>query len=132
MANDFVEQLTNRIKSLTSLPVRVGYLSDEPMIAIYSLPGGSITGGFMNGDIESNLNYEIAIQHQDNEIAIAQMWKINEYLSDFHTVIDSGNGSYDFEELKVDKPYLDERDEQGMFTHKLSLTATIIDKKENN
>ena len=115
MANDFVEQLKNKIKALTSLPVRVGYLNNEPMIAIYSLPGGSITGGFMNGDIESNLNYEIAIQHQDNEIAI-----------------ESGNGSYDFEELKVDKPYLDERDEQGMFTHKLSLTATIIDKKENN
>ena len=130
--NDFSEVLLEHIKSVQAkIPSKHGYLDEKEGLAIYPLPGGNVVDEDMAGTQIVDLPFEIAIKSRDQELNNNTLWQINAALSKMDLELPSKNGSYEFLGLKVDKPYLNDLDEQGFYIYLLDVTASLeIERKE--
>lgn len=130
--NDFSEVLLEHIKSVQSqIHSKHGYLDEHEGLAIYPLPGGNVVDEDMAGTQIVDLPFEIAIKSRDQELNNNTLWQINAALSKMDLELPSKNGSYEFLGLKVDKPYLNDLDEQGFYIYLLDVTASLeIERKE--
>lgn len=130
--NDFSEVLLDHIKTVQSqIPSKHGYLDEHEGLAIYPLPGGNVVDEDMAGTQIVDLPFEIAIKSRDQELNNNTLWQINAALSKMDLELPSKNGSYEFLGLKVDKPYLNDLDEQGFYIYLLDITASLeIERKE--
>lgn len=126
MNNDFIESLANFLNAL-SLPLkaRLDYLSEHEDLVIYSLPGGQVISEDMAGTQTVRLPFEIVVKSKDQQKANTILWVINYALSAMTVQIDSLNGSYEFLNLDVSKPFINDKDEQGFYIYMLDITATI-------
>ncbi|MFM0587692.1 minor capsid protein [Streptococcus suis] len=124
--NDFAESLLALVNSL-GLPIkgRLDYLSENEDLVIYALPGGQVIAEDMAGTQTVELPFEIAIKMTSQDKANAILWQINTALSQFDLDIPSQNGSYQFLNLVVAPPSLNELDEQGFYVYLLDLTACL-------
>lgn len=124
--NDFAESLLALVNSL-GLPIkgRLDYLSENEDLVIYALPGGQVIAEDMAGTQTVELPFEIAIKMTSQDKANAILWQINTALSQFDLDIPSQNGSYQFLNLVVVPPSLNELDEQGFYIYLLDLTACL-------
>ncbi|MGO0053666.1 minor capsid protein [Streptococcus suis] len=124
--NDFAESLLALVNSL-ELPIRgrLDYLSENEDLVIYALPGGQVIAEDMAGTQTVELPFEIAIKMTSQDKANAILWQINTALSQFDLDIPSQNGSYQFLNLVVAPPSLNELDEQGFYVYLLDLTACL-------
>ena len=124
--NDFSTVLLNHIKKLNlAIPARLDYLGEHEDLVIYPLPGGKVEAEDMAGTQTVSLPFEIAIKSRDQELNNNTLWQINAALSKMDLELPSKNGSYEFLGLKVDKPYLNDLDEQGFYIYLLDLTASL-------
>ena len=130
--NDFSEVLLEHIKSVQSqIPSKHGYLDEHEGLVIYPLPGGNVVDEDMAGTQIVDLPFEIAIKSKDQKLIDNTLWQINAALSKMDLELPSKNGSYEFLGLKVDKPYLNDLDEQGFYIYLLDVTASLeIERKE--
>lgn len=133
MNNDFISRLADKINSIDPLPFRAskGYLNANEGISVYPLPGGRVVLEDMAGNKDVELPFEIAVKSKRQEIANDTLWLINDELSDFNINIPSQNDSYEFSSLAVDKPFLQDMDEQGFFVYMLDVKSSIRIKKGN-
>ena len=126
MNNDFIEALAEFLNALgLPLQARLDYLSEHEDLVIYSLPGGQVVGEDMAGTQTVRLPFEIVVKSKDQQKANAILWAINYALSAMNVQIDSLNGSYEFLNLDVSKPFINDKDEQGFYIYVLDITATI-------
>ena len=130
--NDFSEVLLDYIKSVQfQIPSKHGYLDEHEGLVIYPLPGGNVVDEDMAGTQIVNLPFEIAIKSKDQKLIDNTLWQINTALSKMDLELPSKNGSYEFLGLKIDKPYLNDLDEQGFYIYLLDVTANLeIERKE--
>lgn len=129
---DFVSNLTDHINEDLTLPMplKMGYLSDGESFVVYPTPGSRITREFYDGTKERDLNYDLAMQSQDQETLQAALWVVQNDLENL-AELPSKNGSYTFDKIIVgDKPFINQIDEQGWFVFMLSITAKIETYKE--
>lgn len=133
MNNDFISRLADKINSIDQLPFEAskGYLNANEGISVYPLPGGRVVLEDMAGNKDVELPFEIAVKSKRQEIANDTLWLINDILSDFNINVPSQNNSYEFSNLEVDKPFLQDMDEQGFFVYMLDVKASIRIKKGN-
>ena len=124
--NDFSEVLLEHIKSVQSkIPSALGYLDEKEGLVIYPLPGGKVEDEDMAGVQTVSLPFEIAIKSRDQVLNNTILWQINAALSKMDLDLPSKNESYNFLGLAVDKPYLNDLDEQGFYIYMLDVTAKL-------
>mgnify|MGYP000903007215 FL=1 len=130
--NDFSEVLLEHIKGVqTQIPSKNGYLDEHEGLVIYPLPGGNVVEEDMAGTQIVDLPFEIAIKSKDQKLIDNTLWQINTALSKIGLELPSKNNSYNYLGLEVNKPYLNELDEQGFYTYLLDVTANLeIERKE--
>jgi len=128
MTNDFLESLVEVINSIPNLPMtaRCDYLTASENLAVYSLPGGQVVEGYMDGKRLIALNFEIAIKSTDQQVCNSVLWQIDSVLNSLDVKVPSLNGSYEFDALSVQKPFLNDRNEQGYYIYLYDVTANII------
>jgi len=124
--NDFADVLLEHIKGIQDkIPSKLGYLAEKEGLVLYPLPGGEVVDEDMAGTQTVSLPFEIAIKSRDQELNNNTLWQINAALSKMDLELPSKNGSYEFLGLKVDKPYLNDLDEQGLYIYLLDVTASL-------
>lgn len=126
--NNFLENLAAYVEVHTDdLPqsVKLNYLTDSAGISLYLEPGGQVVTEFMDGMRDISLTFTFAVQDDDIERAGQTIWQINNALSDFDIVIPSTDESYQFNQIKLEKPYLSDQDEHGFVVYILSGTAYL-------
>ena len=124
--NDFLEQLNSFINTLNlPIPCRMDYLDEDESLVCYPLAGGKVNTLYMDEAKDVTLPFEIAIKSRDQELNDNILWQINAALSKMDLELPSKNGSYEFLGLKVDKPYLNDLDEQGFYIYLLDVTASL-------
>lgn len=124
--NDFSEVLLDHIKRVqTKIPSKHGYLDEKEGLVVFPLAGGEVVDEDMAGIQTVSLPFEIAIKSRDQELNNNTLWQINAALSKMDLELPSKNGSYEFLGLKVDKPYLNDLDEQGFYIYLLDVTASL-------
>ncbi|WP_149556558.1 minor capsid protein [Streptococcus cristatus] len=129
--NDFSEVLLEHVKSIQSkIPSALGYLDEKEGLVIYPLPGGKVEGEDMAGTQTVSLPFEIAIKSRDQALNNTILWQINAALSKMDLDLPSKNKSYNFLGLAVDKPYLNDLDEQGFYIYLLDVTASLEIERE--
>jgi len=129
--NDFSEVLLEHIKSIQSkIPSALGYLDEKEGLVIYPLPGGKVEDEDMAGIQTISLPFEIAIKSRDQALNNTILWQINAALSKMDLDLPSKNKSYNFLGLAVDKPYLNDLDEQGFYIYLLDVTASLEIERE--
>ena len=129
--NDFSEVLLEHIKSVQSkIPSALGYLDEKEGLVIYPLPGGKVEDEDMAGVQTVSLPFEIAIKSRDQVLNNTILWQINAALSKMDLNLPSKNKSYNFLGLAVDKPYLNDLDEQGFYIYLLDVTASLEIERE--
>ena len=129
--NDFSEVLLEHIKSVQSkIPSALGYLDEKEGLVIYPLPGGKVEDEDMAGVHTVSLPFEIAIKSRDQVLNNTILWQINAALSKMDLDLPSKNESYNFLGLAVDKPYLNDLDEQGFYIYLLDVTASLEIERE--
>ena len=79
----------------------------------------------MAGTQTVRLPFEIVVKSKDQQKANTILWAINYALSAMTVQIDSLNGSYEFLNLDVSKPFINDKDDQGFYIYMLDITATI-------
>lgn len=133
MNNDFISRLADVINDIEKMPFRAikGFLDANEGISVYPLPGGQVVSEDMSGARDVELPYEIAIKTKQQETANDTLWRVNDVLSSFDLKVESANSSYEFNDLTVDKPYLQDMDDKGFFIYLLDVKASIRIKKEN-
>ncbi|WP_438310801.1 phage tail terminator protein [Sporosarcina sp. FA9] len=125
---DFMEMLCDRINTMTPrllVDCKLGYLGATESLVIYPLPGSKIVQEFMDGTTDQKLNYEIAMQSQSQNKINSTLWLIQNELEKLK-VLDSQDGSFKFDELIImNKPFINQIDEQGWFVFLLDVQANI-------
>ena len=115
----------NNIKDLT-LKARLDYFEDDKDdLVINALSGGIIDKEYMDGTREVSLPFEIAVKSKTNGVANDIIWLLNGDLSDFDLDLPSTDNSYTFLSLKVDKPGINGKDEQGYFVYSMQVIAKL-------
>lgn len=115
----------NNIKDIP-LKARLDYFEDDKDdLVINALSGGTIDKEYMDGTREVSLPFEIAIKCKENRKAIDTLWFINGDLSSLDIDLPSTDNSYTFLSLKVDKPGINGKDEQGYFVYSMQVTAKL-------
>lgn len=115
----------NNIKDIP-LKARLDYFEDDKDdLVINALSGGIIDKEYMDGTREVSLPFEIAIKCKENRKAIDTLWFINGDLSSLDIDLPSTDNSYTFLSLKVDKPGINGKDEQGYFVYSMQVTAKL-------
>lgn len=125
--DSFVDQV-NQIESLP-LPLKKGYLGVGESFVIYGIPGSRISEVYMDGSYQESLNFEIAMQSQNPEKLNDTLWSIQSKIEQYEDV-PSKTRTYDFEEITmVNKPFINQMNEQGWFIFVLDFTAVITIEK---
>lgn len=115
----------NNIKDIP-LKARLDYFEDDKDdLVINVLSGGVIDKEYMDGTREVSLPFEIAIKCKENKKAIDTLWIINADLSALDIDLPSTDNSYTFLSLRVDKPGINGKDEQGYFVYSMQVTAKL-------
>ncbi|HEM4137344.1 TPA: minor capsid protein [Streptococcus suis] len=115
----------NNIKDIP-LKARLDYFEDDKDdLVINALSGGVIDKEYMDGTREVSLPFEIAIKCKENKKAIDTLWIINADLSALDIDLPSTDNSYTFLSLRVDKPGINGKDEQGYFVYSMQVTAKL-------
>jgi hypothetical protein len=129
--NDFSEVLRDFINTLNlPLTCTLDYLSEKEGLVLYPLPGGKVEDEDMAGTQTVSLPFEIAIKSRDQALNNTILWQINAALSKMDLDLPSKNKSYNFLGLAVDKPYLNDLDEQGFYIYLLDVTASLEIERE--
>ena len=129
--NDFSEVLRDFINTLNlPLTCTLDYLSEKEGLVLYPLPGGKVEDEDMAGTQTVSLPFEIAIKSRDQALNNTILWQINAALSKIDLDLPSKNKSYNFLGLAVDKPYLNDLDEQGFYIYLLDVTASLEIERE--
>lgn len=129
--NDFSEVLRDFINTLNlPLTCTLDYLSEKEGLVLYPLPGGKVEDEDMAGTQTVSLPFEIAIKSRDQALNNTILWQINAALSKMDLDLPSKNKSYNFLNLAVDKPYLNDLDEQGFYIYLLDVTASLEIERE--
>lgn len=124
--NDFLEQLNSVINTLNlPIPCRMGYLDEDESLVCYPLAGGKVNTLYMDEAKDVTLPFEIAIKTKSHSKANTCIWAINEALSEFSLELPSKNGSYEFDNLTVTMPFLNDRDDQGYYIYLQDIQANI-------
>lgn len=125
-SNDFSVMLVRFINNLgLDLEARLDYFNEENDLVVNPTAGGKVDMLYMDGTKEISLPFEIAIKSKRNELANNLLWKIHDALSEWDLNIESGNNSYKFLKLQVDKPQVNGRDSQGFFVYTLAIVAKL-------
>jgi len=128
--SNFVDHINNDLTM--PMPLKMGYLSDGESFVIYPIPGSRVANEFYDGTKERELNYDIAMQSKDQQALQAALWIVQDDLETLKE-LPSQNDSYDFNEIViVDKPFINQIDEQGWFVFMLSITIKIITHKRES
>ncbi len=115
----------NNIKDIP-LKARLDYFEDDKDdLVINALSGGIIDKEYMDGTREVSLPFEIAVKSKTNVVANDIIWLLNGDLSDFDLDLPSTDNSYTFLSLKVDKPGINGKDEQGYFIYSMQVIAKL-------
>lgn len=115
----------NNIKDIP-LKARIDYFEDDKDdLVINALSGGTIDKEYMDGTREVSLPFEIAVKSKTNVVANDIIWLLNGDLSDFDIDLPSTDNSYTFLSLKVDKPGINGKDEQGYFIYSMQVIAKL-------
>lgn len=115
----------NNIKDIP-LKARIDYFEDDKDdLVINALSGGTIDKEYMDGTREVSLPFEIAVKSKTNVVANDIIWLLNGDLSDFDLDLPSTDNSYTFLSLKVDKPGINGKDEQGYFIYSMQVIAKL-------
>ncbi|GGE26286.1 minor capsid protein [Streptococcus himalayensis] len=125
---NFQEVLLAHINNIKDIPLkaRLDYFEDnQDDLVINALSGGIIEKEYMDGTREVSLPFEIAVKSKTNAVAIDTIWLINGDLSSFDIELPSSDNSYTFLSLKVDKPGINGKDEQGYFVYSMQVIATL-------
>ncbi|HFU3713958.1 TPA: minor capsid protein [Streptococcus suis] len=125
---NFQNVLLAHINNIKDLPLkaRIDYFEDDKDdLVINALSGGIIDKEYMDGTREVSLPFEIAVKSKTNVVANDIIWLLNGDLSDFDLDLPSTDNSYTFLSLKVDKPGINGKDEQGYFVYSMQVTAKL-------
>lgn len=125
---NFQNVLLAHINNIKDLPLkaRIDYFEDDKDdLVINTLSGGTIDKEYMDGTREVSLPFEIAVKSKTNVVANDIIWLLNGDLSDFDLDLPSTDNSYTFLSLKVDKPGINGKDEQGYFVYSMQVTAKL-------
>lgn len=132
-AKNFQLVLLNFIKTLNLKGVqpRIDYFeSDIDDIVLNALSGGTVNQEYMDGTRDISLPFEIAIKSKINQKANTIAWLISDELSSLDIDLSSTDNSYIFLNLKVDKPAINGKDEQGYYIYTVQLIAKLRILKE--
>lgn len=125
---NFQNVLLAHINNIKDLPLkaRLDYFEDDKDdLVINALSGGIIDKEYMDGTREVSLPFEIAVKSKTNGVANDIIWLVNGDLSDFDLDLPSTDNSYTFLSLKVDKPGINGKDEQGYFIYSMQVIAKL-------
>lgn len=125
---NFQQVLLDHINNIPLIPLqaRLDYFKDdEDDLVINALSGGIVDKEYMDGTREVSLPFEIAIKCKNNRKASDTIWSINGDLSSLDIDLHSTDNSYTFLSLKVDKPGINGKDEQGYFVYSMQVTAKL-------
>lgn len=125
---NFQQVLLDHINNIEHIPLkaRLDYFEDDKDdLVINALSGGVVDKEYMDGTREVSLPFEIAVKSKSNAVAIDTIWLINGDLSSFDIDLPSTDNSYTFLSLKVDKPGINGKDEQGYFVYSMHVTAKL-------
>lgn len=132
---NFQEVLLEHINNIPSIPLkaRLDYFNDDvDDLVINAVSGGTIDKEYMDETREVSLPFEIAIKSKNNKLANDIIWLVNGDLSSFDIDLPSTDNSYTFLSLKVEKPGVNGKDEQGYFIYSMQVIAKLeIIKGEN-
>lgn len=128
-SNDFITQLNAYINTnadLQGLTETIGFSSAVDSIAIADAPGDSQPISMnMDGEEKRNFNYDITIQCSSQQKAEMILYSIFSLLNDVDTNIPSGNGSYNFGNIKASKPGTPMTNGQGVYLFTMSIVAQL-------
>ena len=125
---NFQQVLLEHINNIPLMPLqaRLDYFKDDKDdLVINALSGGIVDKEYMDGTREVSLPFEIAIKCKNNKRASDTIWSINGDLSSLDIDLPSTDNSYTFLSLKVDKPGINGKDEQGYFVYSMQVTAKL-------
>ncbi|HEP2841429.1 TPA: minor capsid protein [Streptococcus pyogenes] len=125
---NFQSVLLTHINNIPVLPLRARldyFVDDKDDLVINALSGGIVEKEYMDGTREVSLPFEIAIKCKENKKAIDTLWFINADLSALDIDLPSTDNSYTFLSLKVDKPGINGKDEQGYFVYSMQVIAKL-------
>ena len=125
---NFQQVLLEHINNILLMPLqaRLDYFKDDKDdLVINALSGGIVDKEYMDGTREVSLPFEIAIKCKNNKRASDTIWSINGDLSSLDIDLPSTDNSYTFLSLKVDKPGINGKDEQGYFVYSMQVTAKL-------
>lgn len=127
MNNDnFLEQLQRSLNNNLELPLQVKrtFLTDEPSIALFPVPGGGVTTEYWDGTKDMDYMWQLMVQVNSAEQAATAMWAIYGYLANDELEVNSSDGSYIFNSMQVQQPTL-EGEKNEMIVWSISGTAKL-------
>ncbi|UEG66600.1 hypothetical protein GZH44_07550 [Weissella hellenica] len=126
--NDFMEQLATYLNVHLNLPlpVQLSFLTDDPSIALFPVPGGQATTSYWDTTKEMDFKWELMVQEASAEDTAAIMWAIYGALAKDDLMIMSSNGSYKFKQMNLNQPELEgEKNEMTVWSLSGSANLTI-------
>jgi len=124
---DFMEKLCDKINESPGLTplCKMGYLDIGESFVLYPLPGSRVTQEYMDGTTDQQLNFEIAFKSRSLDKINKTLWAVQTNLENAKTII-SKDGSFEFDELIIiNKPFINQIDDQGWFVFLLNVQAKI-------
>lgn len=102
----------------------IGLLLADESMSIMAMPGGAETV-YMDGSRDKAYQVQINIKSKRQDVAMNALNTIAKKLENLE-LLPSGNGSYDFQQIKVtSNPSFLQQDEQGFFVWVLSISAEL-------
>ncbi|GAE32446.1 phage tail terminator protein [Halalkalibacter hemicellulosilyticus] len=130
---DFIERLVERVNHipLPSIECKTGYLGEEESFVVYPLPGSRVVMEYMDGTTDQQLNFEFAMKSKLQSQIHQTLWLVQSELEKLKE-LESNDGSFEFDELVItNKPFINQKDDQGWFVFLLDVQATITVFKES-
>ena len=106
------------------LPVQLSFLTDDPSIALFPVPGGRATTSYWDTTKEMDFKWELMVQEASAEDTAAIMWAIYGALAKDDLMIMSSNGFYKFNQMNLNQPEL-EGEKNKMIVWSLSGSANL-------
>lgn len=125
---NFQEVLLARINQIPGIDIRarIDYFNDEnDDLVLNAVSGGTVDKEYMDGTREVSLPFEIAVKSKNHKRANDIIWQVNGDLSELDIDLSSPDGTYTFLSLRVEKPGIDGRDEQGYFIYSMQVIAKL-------
>ncbi|MGT2866612.1 minor capsid protein [Streptococcus fryi] len=125
---NFQEVLLARINQIPGIDIRarIDYFNDEnDDLVLNAVSGGTVDKEYMDGTREVSLPFEIAVKSKNHKRANDIIWQVNGDLSELDIDLSSTDGTYTFLSLRVEKPGINGRDEQGYFIYSMQVIAKL-------